>query len=242
MTTLSTEQQAANARHLLVESYLKDGSEIVGIKISLTSADAQNRVGTDRPIWGWLTNTMEVSNGDVIGAPADVGLRAEAEMVFVLGDDLRGPGVAARDVLAATAAIGPGIELPARYDGAAAPSVTDLIARNALASQFVVGPLRSAWQHLDLSLLGVVMEVDGEPVASGCSANVMGNPAEAIASVANDLAEQREGGLRSGQLIFTGGITPAVLLRPGMTVEANFAHLGAIGISIAAASRNGGSP
>jgi len=66
MTMLSAHQQAAHMRHLLIESYLEDGMEIVGIKLSLTSADAQTRVGTDRPLWGWLTNTMEVTNGDVI--------------------------------------------------------------------------------------------------------------------------------------------------------------------------------
>jgi len=232
MTMLSAHQQAAHMRHLLIESYLEDGMEIVGIKLSLTSADAQTRVGTDRPLWGWLTNTMEVTNGDVIADPAGLGLRAEAELVFVLGYDIHGPGVTSRGVLAATAALCPGIELPARYDGDAAPTADGLIARNALANRFVVGAPHAAWQHLDLSLLGVVMDVDGEPIASGCTANVMGHPANAIASVANDLARQGGSGLRSGQLIFTGAIAPAVVLQPGMTLEANFAHLGSLGISV----------
>ncbi len=211
--------------------------EVVGIKIALTSPDAQARVGTDRPIWGWLTDAMEVSSGDVIDKAASL-LRAEAELVILLGQDIVGPGITGRDVLAATAAICPGIELPARYGDGLTPTAADLITRNAMACLFVVGSPVTDWRHLDLSLLGVVMDVNGEPACSGCSASVLGHPANAVAAVANDLARQERGVLRAGQLIFTGGITPPVALAPGMTIDANFAHLGHVGLSVAADSES----
>lgn len=233
MTMLAAYRQAAEARRQLIARYLQDGMRIVGMKIALTTVDARTRLGTDRPIWGWLTDTMEIPDGAVIDAAQGCRLRAEAELVFELGDDIVGPGITRRDVLAATEAIRPGIELPARAEPAPA-SAADLIMRNAMATHFVVGDALADWHRLDLSLLGVVMEVDGEPASSGCPASVLGHPADAIAAVANDLACQESGALRAGELVFTGGITPAVALVPEMTIDANFARLGRVGFSVAA--------
>jgi len=233
MTTSVPQQHAAEARRRLVDSYLARGERVVGLKISLTSPQARARVGTDRPIWGWLTNTMELGNGAVIEGAGDRSRRAEAELVFVLGRDLVGPGLTGRDVLAATQAVCPGIELPAHRGGSATPSATDLIARNALANQFVVGDPVSHWHHLDLALLRVVVEVNGEPAHSGCAADTHSHPADAIASVANDLARQEGGALRAGQLVFTGAITPPVTVTPAMTIDTDFAHLGRVGVSMA---------
>jgi 2-keto-4-pentenoate hydratase len=234
MTMLAAYRQAGEARRQLIARYLQDGMRIVGMKIALTSVEAQTRLGTDRPIWGWLTDAMEISDGAVIDAAQGSCLRAEAELVFELGEDLVGPGITRRDVLDATAKIRPGIELPARAQRAPA-SAADLIMHNAMATHFVVGDALADWHRLDLSLLGVVMEVNGEPASSGCAAIVLGHPADAIAAVANDLAHQESGALSAGQLVFTGGITAAVALVPAMTVEANFSHLGRVGLSVAAA-------
>jgi 2-keto-4-pentenoate hydratase len=233
MTMPEAYTQAAEARRQLIARYLQDGMRIVGLKIALTSVDAQTRLGTDRPIWGWLTDTMEIPDGAVIDAAQGSRLRAEAELVFELGEDIAGPGITRRDVLAATEAIRPGIELPARAEPAPA-SAADLIKRNAMATHFVVGDALADWHHLDLSLLGVVMEVDGEPASSGWPAIPAGHPADAIAAVANDLASQDGGALNAGQLVFTGGITPAVALASAVTVDANFSRLGRVGFSVAA--------
>jgi 2-keto-4-pentenoate hydratase len=233
MTMLAAYRHAGEARRQLIARYLQDGMRIVGMKIALTSVDAQRRLGTDRPVWGWLTDTMEISDGAVVDATLCARVRAEAELVFELGEDLAGPGITRRDVLDATAKIRPGIELPARAQRAPA-TAADLIMHNAMATHFVVGDALADWRRLDLSLLGVVMEVNGEPASSGCAAIVLGHPADAIAAVANDLARQENGALSAGQLVFTGGITPPVALLPAMTVDANFAHLGRVGLSVAA--------
>jgi 2-keto-4-pentenoate hydratase len=239
MTTPMAHQEAARSRRSLIEGYQRDGAHIVGVKISLTSPQTQARVGTDRPIWGWLTDRMEIASGGVIQVDPDLAARGEAELVFVLGTDLCGPGVTRRDVLAATAALCAGIELPARYVGDP-PSATDLISRNALANRFVVGDPTPRFEHLDLALLGVVIEINGEPTHSGCAANVMGHPAEAIAAIINDPGLVEAGGLRTGQLIFSGALTPPVTLTAGITLEANFAHLGRVGITVAPRSSGTG--
>lgn len=212
---------------------------VVGIKVALTSPDAQRRVGCSRPIWGWLTDDMELPNGAQIAGPHIASLRAEAELVFILGSDLRGPGITHLDVLAATHAICAGIELPTRFPPDAEASVDELMARNALAAKFVLGHPLAGWHQLDLTLLGVVVHVNGEPVSSGTPAAVLGHPAKAVASVVNDIANSttlsanQPNYLRAGQIVFTGGITAAVTLTPGISVDAHFAHLGSVGVHIA---------
>jgi 2-keto-4-pentenoate hydratase len=236
MTMLSAYRQAGEARRQLVARYLREGMRIVGMKIALTSVDAQTRLGTDRPIWGWLTDTMEICDGAVIDATQGSRLRAEAELVFELGEDLAGPGITRRDVLDATAQIRPGIELPARAERAPT-SAADLIMRNAMATHFVVGDALADWHGLDLSQVRVVMEVNGEPASSGCAAT-LGHPADTIAAVANDIASQDGGSLSAGQLVFTGGIAPPVALLPATVLDANFSDLGRVRLSVAAEPRN----
>jgi 2-keto-4-pentenoate hydratase len=137
-------------------------SNVVGMKIALTSPEAQRRVGCSRPIWGWLTHEMELPSGAQIAGPHFPSLRAEAELAFILGRDLRGPGVTYRDVLAATDAICPGIELPTRFPTGVKVSAGELMARNAMAGKFVLGHPVSGWRHLDLALLGVVLNVNSD--------------------------------------------------------------------------------
>lgn len=214
-------------------------SMLVGIKIAATSPEVQHRLGCSRPIWGWLTDAMELHDGACVEGPEITSMRAEAELVFILGQDLRGPGVTYRDVLAATDAVCPGIELPTRLPPGVKPSVNELMARNTLAGKFVLGYPVANWHHLDLTLIGVVLDVNGEPVASGTPAAVLGHPARAIASVVNDLADAATDSistpthLRAGQIVFTGGITASVAMSPGISVEARFAHLGSVGIHTA---------
>jgi len=219
-------------RQAALEQRLRIGERPVGRKIALTARAAQDRVGASGPIWGWLTNAMEIPSGGVLATAPSLRTRAEVELVFVLGADLVGPGVTARDVLGATAAICAGIELPTGPASTSPPTVAELVANNASAGRFVIGEPRLDWAALDLPLLGALLEIDGQVVASGAGAAVLGHPARAIAQLANDLAEDDGSELRAGELIFTGGLTEPVTLTPGMTVEASIAHLGHIGLRV----------
>ena len=63
-------------------------------------------LGVFEPDFGFLTDAMQAEEGDVsIGHMIQP--RAEAEIAFRLGKSLKGPGITADDVLAATAAVMP---------------------------------------------------------------------------------------------------------------------------------------
>jgi 2-oxopent-4-enoate/cis-2-oxohex-4-enoate hydratase len=89
-----------------------DGETVVGKKIGVTSKAVQDMLGVHQPDFGFLTDRMRVDGETVdIAAHGLIQPRAEAEIAFLLKDDLVGPGVTAQDVLEATQAIAPCFEI-----------------------------------------------------------------------------------------------------------------------------------
>lgn len=86
---------------------------------------------------------------------------------------------------------------------------------------------------LDLALEGVVFEQNGEIVGTYTAAEVMGDPLNALAWLANHLGA-RGGSLEPGDIVISGGITKLLQPKPGDRVRARFTHLGAVGIEIVA--------
>jgi 2-oxo-3-hexenedioate decarboxylase len=107
-------------------------------------------------------------------------------------------------------------------------TLPDVIADNASAGLFLLGPtaVRPADVE-DLRLLGCVLRVNGNVVATAAGAATMGHPAAAVAWLANRLAG-RDQTLKAGMLVFSGGLTEPVPLQPGVSVTAEVAELGTI--------------
>ena len=74
------------------------------------------------------------------------------------------------------------------------------------------------------------MELNGEVVETGAGAAVLGDPALSVATLANMLG-RRGAEIPAGTLILTGGITRAVLVKPGDTIRARYQHLGELSVS-----------
>ena len=113
-------------------------------------------------------------------------------------------------VLAATDVVFGAVDvLDSRYEGFKF-TLTDVVADNASAGAFYLGPIaRKVGELVDLRLLGCVVRVDGDVVMTAAGAAVMGHPAASVAWLANQLADQGES-LKAGQLIFSGGVTAPV--------------------------------
>jgi 2-oxo-3-hexenedioate decarboxylase len=206
------------------------GERLAGYKTALLGRVAQRRLGASGPVWGWLTDAMELADGAVFECASQLRTKAEAEIVFVLGSDLVGPGVTEEDVARATAAIRPGIELPGSQRATAAETVAAFVADNTSAGRFVLGRCVFDFPLRDLPRVEAVMRRDGEVVSSGAGARVLGNPARAVALLANSLAEAgRE--LHAGMLVFTGAVADPVAVTSGHSYSAQFRALGTVGFT-----------
>lgn len=199
---------------------------LVGWKLGVTSRAKQAQVGVDAPIYGFLGPEHVLDVGEPLVTGTLIQPRCEPEIVFVMGRDLSGAHVTAADVLAATAGVTVGIEvLDSRYRDYRF-TMPDVVADNASAGRFVVGSPRPAG-GIDLRLVGVVLEKNGEVVATASGAASLGHPAAAVAWLVRALDDDGEG-LRAGDVILSGGLTVAVPVRPGDVVVATIDRLGSL--------------
>jgi 2-oxo-3-hexenedioate decarboxylase len=197
-----------------------------GWKLGVTSRAKQVQVGVSAPVFGFLAGANSLDPGEPLDTSTLIQPRCEPEIVFVLGRDIAGPHVTATDVLAATSGVAVGIEvLDSRYRDYKF-SMADVVADNTSAGRFVVGtPVPAA--GIDLRLVGVVLEKNGQVVATASGAASLGHPASAVAWMVREMAADGEG-LRAGQIVLSGGLTVAVPVGPGDVVVASIDRLGTL--------------
>jgi 2-keto-4-pentenoate hydratase len=199
---------------------------LAGWKLGVTSRAKQAQVGVHEPVRGFLASANALDLGEPLVTGELIQPRAEPEIVFILGRDLSGPSVTAADVLAATAGVAAGIEiLDSRFLDYRF-TMPDVIADNTSAGRFIVGaPVPP--DGIDLRLAGVVLEHNGDVVATAAGAAALGHPAASVAWLVRSLAAEGEG-LRAGQVVLSGGLTAAVPVRAGDVVVASIDRLGTI--------------
>jgi 2-keto-4-pentenoate hydratase len=206
------------------------GSAVVGAKLGLTSVAKQRQMKVDEPLYGWLTGDMAIDVGQPLRCSRFIQPRCEPEIAFLLGADLFGQHVTASQVLAATAAVYPAIDvLDSRFAGYTFTH-PDVIADNASGAGFVIGGQATDPAGLDLRLTGVVLEKNGELVATAAGAAVLGHPAASVAWLVRALAT-RGRGLLAGQVVLSGALTEAVPVSPGDVIVARFDRLGTIEVA-----------
>jgi 2-oxo-3-hexenedioate decarboxylase len=222
---------AYRAQAAQLQRRLDDGDHQVGVKLGLTSRAKQQRMGISSPLTGFLTERMVLPLGAPVPFDELIHPRVEPEIVFVLGSRLGGPGVTAASALAAVSSVHAGLEIIDSRFTDFDFALPDVIADNASSARFIVSPTGVSPLGLDLLLEACVLRHNGEVVDTATGAAVQGNPFEALALAANDLATRGEA-LEAGQLVLTGGLTDAIFVAPGDAVTVEFASLGSLTVSI----------
>lgn len=203
------------------------GHKIVGMKMGLTSQAKMKQMGVPNPCYGYLADYFAYGDGAEIKIDELIHPKVEAEIAFVLKDDLSGPGCHIGDVLAATDFVMPAVEvIDSRYKDFKF-DLKSVIADNSSSSRYVTGGRMRDIKDLDLKTLGVVMEINGEIVQLGAGAAVLGHPATSIAMLANMMSERGEI-LKAGTYILSGAITAAVGVKKGDNVTVKFQDLGSL--------------
>lgn len=207
--------------------YLAQGHKLVGWKAGLTSRAKMQQMGVSVPSIGFLTDRMARPENSAITVSDLVHPRVECEVAFVTKSTLSGPGCTRQDVLDATDYVLPAVEIiDSRFSGFKF-DLASVVADNGSSARYVGGGRARYAEDIDLRTLGVVMEKNGEIVALGASAAVLGHPAEAIAMLVNILADLGEE-LPAGSFVMSGGITEAIPVKPGDNIVARFQELGSV--------------
>jgi 2-keto-4-pentenoate hydratase len=226
---------ASRAEGYAIQAHLEalSARPLWGWKIAATSTAGQQHIGVDGPLAGRLLAEMVHPDGATLPFGANRMRVAEAEFAFRMGQDLppRATPYALEEVLDAVSALHLAIEVPdSRYRNFASVGAAQLIADNACAHQFVLGPEAPLlWRSLDLAAHRVTGRVAGRLEREGVGANVLGDPRIALTWLANELSRHGET-LAAGQVVTTGTCLIPLEVAPGDEVTVDYGALGQMGL------------
>ncbi len=210
----------------LAAARLAGGARVVGRKIGLTSPAVQRQLGVDQPDFGFLFEDMDVSSCAQVPSERLLQPKAEAEIAFVLGDDLDQGPLDVGQVRAAVDHVVAAIEIVDSRVAGWDITITDTVADNASSGLFVLGSCKLRLADLEPKDVRMQLFVDDELASEGDGAACLGDPLNALAWLAQT-ARATGDPLRAGQVVLSGALGPMVPARPGVTVRAELTMLGA---------------
>ena len=217
---------------LNIRQRVAEGARVVGHKVGLSSEAMQKMMNVDEPDYGHLLDDMQVFEDKPVLTSKYLLPRVEVEVGFVLADDLPGAGCTEDDVLAATAAFAPAIELIDTRVTNWQVKVCDTIADNASSAGWVLGKERVSPKDIDIRNIDAVLKCNGEVLGEGRSDAVLGNPVTAVAWLARKV-DQFGVRLKAGDVVLPGACMRAFDAKPGDDFVAEFAGLGSVHLSFA---------
>jgi 2-oxo-3-hexenedioate decarboxylase/2-keto-4-pentenoate hydratase len=145
---------------------------------------------------------------------------------------LRGPGVDVEQVRAATRAVAVALEVVDSRIADWKLTLCDTVADNASSGAVVLGDWIEFTDGIDLAALRASLWLNGEQVESGLGSAVLGDPAAAVAWLANSLAAFGTD-IEAGQLVMSGSFTAAAFVNAGDLAAATISGLGAVSLQFA---------
>jgi 2-keto-4-pentenoate hydratase len=239
-----------------VDGQIAAGARVVGRKIGLTNPVVQAQFGVDRPDFGVLFESMACAPGTPIDGARTLQPKIEAEIAFVLAEDLTGAMIGPAEVAAATAYVVAALEIVDSRIAGWDIGIVDTIADNGSSGLFVLGDRRQGLGRLDLAECAMTLRrvASGRGGASGSGASGAGSAVgsgdtggsggavgevvstgtgasilgDPLAAVGWLAAAVRDHGrpLRAGEVVLSGSLGPMVPVAPGDSFHADISGVG----------------
>ena len=224
-----TVAEAYAVQQTTYQTRINNGDTVVGGKVGLSAKIMQEVFNADAPIYGRLFASMVALEGEPISIGSMSRPMIEGETAFVLDSDLKGPGATVGKAMASIAGIIPAFEIADSRSKEKPKVAQDLIADSSLASKVILGGQLTPIDEIDLRHIGVVLEQDGEVIATGATAAVLGNPIHSLVNLVNKLAEY-DIGLSAGDFVIPGTPHPAEPPVAGSCYRATFDRFGYVSV------------
>jgi 2-keto-4-pentenoate hydratase len=211
----------------LTAARLATGATIVGRKIGLTNPAVQAQLGVDQPDFGVLFDDMGYAEDEVVPMSRLLQPKAEAEIAFVLAEDLADGPLDIDQIRGAVAYAQAAIEI---VDSRVADwniKFADTVADNASSGLYVLGAEKRSLAEFEPIEALMSMTTNGEVVSTGSGAACLGDPLNALSWLAQKAREYGEP-LRAGQVILSGALGPMQSVPPGAVVTAEISGLGTV--------------
>jgi 2-keto-4-pentenoate hydratase len=206
-----TLEEAYRVRQTFEEIETEARGSVAGYKIGLTTSIMQQLCGVDEPVYGAIFG-KEVHHRHVeLAARNYCRLGIETEIALRLGEDLPLGGTSRswRDrVAGAVESCMAAIELldDLHHDYKRLSAVA-MVAGNVWNAGIVIGAPVSDWRRLDLAQLTARLSINGREIGHGKGGDVMDNPLNALAWLAEARATAGTP-LTRGAIVMTGSMVP----------------------------------
>ena len=216
---------AYEVARLIHEARLREGAVPVGRKIGFTNREIWPVYGVYEPIWAYVYDTTVARLSGSRGTcrlgrfVADPRIEPEIILHFRAAPPLGGDPAA---VLACVDWVAHGFEIVQSHFPHWKFQAADTIANSSLHGTLLVGeprPLDTLGDDLisRLKRFTIALACDGTVHDRGRGANALGSPLAAVAHLTSVLAAQHAGAIQADELVTTGTLTQAPLIRAGET-------------------------
>ncbi|HEY7579022.1 MAG TPA: fumarylacetoacetate hydrolase family protein [Acetobacteraceae bacterium] len=198
-----------------------------GFKIGATAKRMQDYLGLSGPAAGFMAVGNIHDSGVTLRFGDFVRPGVEGELAVRLARDLAPGPCTPEQAAASVGELVAGIEIVEnRYGELLELGVPTLIADQVFHAACVLGePGLREWRALDLGTLRGRLIVDGHQRDEGVGADLMGHPMNCLAWLAGSPVAEAFGGLKAGQVVMLGSVTPPVWLTGPASVTVDFSPL-----------------
>lgn len=220
-----TEAEGAAVQRAL--AHLVGSASPGGFKIGATARRMQEYLGLSGPAAGFMTAGDLYRSGATVPFANYLRPGVECELAVRLAHDLPPGPCTAEQAAAAVGALFAAIEIVEnRYGELKTLGTPTLIGDQVFHAAAVLGdPASQDWRSLDIGGLRGRLVVDGQQRDEGVGADLMGHPMNCLAWLAGSSVASAFGGLKEGQVVMLGSVTPPVWLTAPASVTVEFAPL-----------------
>jgi 2-keto-4-pentenoate hydratase len=230
--TPRTEAEGAAAQLALAR--LVRATPPAGFKIGATGKRMQEYLGLTGPAAGFMESGNVFRDDGAVRFADCIKPGVECEVAVRLARDLPPGSYTSEEVAAAVGEFVAGIEIVEnRYDDLRTLGTPTLIADQVYHVAAVLGSLRGAdWRALGTGALRGRILIDGIERDAGITTDLMGHPLTCLAWLAGSSVAAAFGGLRVGQCVMLGSVTPPVWLDAPARITVEFEGLPAVTASL----------
>ncbi len=205
---------------------LTDQAAPGGFKIGATTQQMQRYLGLDGPAAGFMPRDNLHASGSILDFSRFLRPGVECELAVHLARDLP-PGPCTPEAAAdAVDLLMTAIEVVEnRYADLAEFGTPALIADQVFHAGAVLGEPFADWRSLDLETIIGELTLDGASAGTGRGADLLGHPMQALAWLAGSAEAAAFGGLRAGQIVMLGSVTPPFWLERPVDITVRFGPL-----------------
>jgi 2-keto-4-pentenoate hydratase len=206
-----------------------------GFKIGATGSRMQEYLGIAAPVAGFMQKA-DIHHGNAELRFADfIKPGIECEVAVRLAHDLPPGPCSLQQALAAVGEFFAGIEIVEnRYDDLKALGTPTLLADQMYHCAAVIGDGHDVdWRALGIEALCGSIATDAGITDEGVTSDLLGHPLNGLAWLAGSAEAAAFGGLKAGQVVMLGSVTPPIWLTGPATVTVSFPPLPVVTVHLA---------